>query len=193
VSCWGDNVNGQLGNGTFASSSVPSSVSGLSGVTSLIAGGGYTCVNRSNGTPACWGENLYGQLGNGAELPPPPDPGSPPPPPLKENTPQTVVGVSGATAIGRGSDHSCAITSGGFTSCVGRNDSGQLGDNTTTTRSTMDPVVGLFGMTQITGGDAHSCALRSNGTAVCWGDNSFGQLGDNTSSGSLEPVDVVGL
>ncbi len=193
VSCWGDNVNGQLGNGTFTNSNVAGAVVNLSGATSVVAGSGFTCANRSSGVPACWGENLYGQLGNAAVLPPPPQAGDPPPAPLNENTPQAVVGLSGVTAIGRGSDHACAVTGGGFVSCWGRNGSSQLGDGLTAANSSPQPAAGVIGMNQVAGGDGHSCAMRANGTAVCWGDNTFGQLGNNTTNSSTLPVAVVAL
>lgn len=67
VLCWGYNSNGQLGDGSTSTRSVPTAVSGLSsGVTSLAAGDRYTCATLSSGGTKCWGYNYYGQLGNGS-------------------------------------------------------------------------------------------------------------------------------
>lgn len=67
VQCWGGNSNGQLGNGSTTSSSLPFTVTGLNGpATALTAGYGHNCILTSAGAAQCWGYNLYGQLGNGS-------------------------------------------------------------------------------------------------------------------------------
>jgi alpha-tubulin suppressor-like RCC1 family protein len=195
VSCWGDNYNGQLGNGTFTNSSSAVTVTGMTNANAIVAGSAFTCVNRTTGIPACWGENLYGQLGNGAVLPPPPGPNDPPPPPLRENLPQSVVGLSGVTAIGRGSDHACAVTGTGTlagVSCWGRNDTNQISSGTEEASSTPQPT-SVLGANQVSGGDSHTCIMKPNGSAQCWGGNSSGQLGTNNTNSSSFPVSVVAL
>jgi alpha-tubulin suppressor-like RCC1 family protein len=63
---WGDNTDGQLGNGTPASSSVPVPVRMPQGVTaqSLAAGGNFSLAIGSDSNLYAWGDNSTGQLGN---------------------------------------------------------------------------------------------------------------------------------
>lgn len=75
----------------------------------------------------------------------------------------------------------------------GNNSSGQLGDGTTTNRSTPVQVSGLTGVTAIAAGSEHSLGLVADGTVRAWGNNSVGQLGDNATAGTNQttPVQVV--
>jgi alpha-tubulin suppressor-like RCC1 family protein len=182
VQCWGWNVFGQLGNGTFTFWSELLPVMGLgSGATALAAGNYHTCALVPGGGVKCWGRDSFGQLGAG--------PGSDQPAAVD------VMGLpSGAVAVGAGVEHSCAALAAGGVKCWGRNHAGQLGDSTRTDREVPVDVVGLgSGATAITAGEYHTCALLATGGVQCWGDNGAGQLGDGTKASHLTPVDVVGL
>lgn len=89
--------------------------------------------------------------------------------------------------------HSCALVSGGRVACWGRNQSGQLGDGSTTPRSSPTWVEGLGEASSVAVGQLHSCARLKDETIACWGDNSYGQLGDGTTTSSEKPVAVAGL
>ena len=182
ISCWGHNFFGQLGDGTTAQRLEPVGASGLgSGVTAGAAGEYHTCAIAGGGAVWCWGVNAHGQLGNGTTT--------------GAITPVAVTGLgSGVTALAAGAYHTCAVTSGGAAVCWGDNSSGQLGDGTTTTRSTPVPVSGLgSGVVAVAAGRAHTCAVTSGGALWCWGAGSFGQLGDGTSTSRSAPVAVTGL
>jgi alpha-tubulin suppressor-like RCC1 family protein len=81
VKAWGINADGQLGDGTstgpetcgevkLACSKKPVEVSGLSGVTSIAAGGAHNLALLENGAVLAWGRNTRGQLGDGTSTGP---------------------------------------------------------------------------------------------------------------------------
>ena len=66
-----------------------------------------------------------------------------------------------------GGSHACAVVNGGV-SCWGANESGQLGDGSTTSSDMPVRVAGLTDVDGIVAGGAHTCAHRSDGTVWCW-------------------------
>lgn len=75
----------------------------------------------------------------------------------------------------------------------GANTYGQLGDGTTTDRSTWAAVAGLSGVTQIAAGVGTGYAMLSDGSVRAWGWNRYGQLGDGSTTDRLTPGLVPGL
>ena len=66
VYCWGDNSNGQLGDGTNTNRDTATPVPFFTGnVTKICAGSDHTCALTTDGRLYCWGYNFYGQLGDG--------------------------------------------------------------------------------------------------------------------------------
>ena len=62
---WGDNGNGQLGDGTTSQRKVPVAVHGVSGGRAVAAGDSHSLMVRSDGTLWGWGDNGNGQVGDG--------------------------------------------------------------------------------------------------------------------------------
>lgn len=132
----------------------------------VAVGGEHTCFLLSNKHVRCWGRNHVGQLGNGQKHP-------------TEPTQSEVVGLSNATAIAAGPDHTCAIVEGGKVFCWGNNEFGQLGVGADSfgTYTTPVEVKGLSGATKISLGRGFSCAIAEGGKVFCWGKNDKLQLG----------------
>ena len=176
VRCWGDNENGQLGNGTNQNSSNLVEVQGLSDkIVQLAAGGVFTCALSDDGKLYCWGDGSNGRFGNG----------------ITEvyRTPVLVDGLNRKLdMIVAGNYHLCARTTSGEVFCWGA-----LSSEQEFTSSTPLEVKGLTGMVVgMTAGNGYTCVLTTGDGVKCWGDNYFGQLGNGTELGSWEPVDAIG-
>ena len=182
VTCWGQNTDGQLGNGTTTQSNVPVAVSGLSaGVTAIAASGRFACAMTGERVVKCWGDNYVGQTGNGVAS--------------RSLVPVDVTGRIGGMTAHSGNNHTCAVTDVDGVECWGYNYVGQLGNGTTSKDATFVPVdvSGLQGrVSAISTGTTHTCALTA-GRVACWGYNLHGELGNRTRVNSDVPVAVAGL
>jgi alpha-tubulin suppressor-like RCC1 family protein len=196
--CWGRNSEGQLGRGDFSGFNPPTLVNSGELFKEVSVGGLHTCGITLAGTGRCWGYNVAGQLGDGSTA----------------NSAMPVAVAGGATFrtdplvifhspdpdfplppgpfVAAGYDHSCAISVAGPTLCWGLNEYGQLGEGTTSNRTTPAVVAGGHAFAAITAGLRHTCALDTTGAAFCWGDNTYGELGDGTNTRRSSPVAVAG-
>src|SRR5207253_2993382 len=137
VAAWGGNEAGQLGDGTTESSDLPQAVSGLSGVTAIAAGSGFSLALLGDGTVMAWGNNRAGELGDGTTD--------------SSDVPVGSSGLSGlgVTAISAGADFSLALLGDGIVAAWGGNERGQLGDGGTEGTGLPVMVSGLSGVTAI--------------------------------------------
>lgn len=182
VSCWGRNLDGELGNGEIEDSRLPRPVAGLpDNVVDLVAGQDFHCALDALGGIWCWGRNGTGQLGDGSTA--------------DRFTPAPVTGLGApATGLAAGAGHACALLAGGQIACWGFNLFGQLGTGSTTSSPVPVAVAGLPGpMRAVAAGLSHTCAISAVDGAWCWGENVAGQLGDDSDETRLQPVAVVSL
>ncbi|MFO0606203.1 MAG: MXAN_6577-like cysteine-rich protein [Polyangiales bacterium] len=197
IVCWGENLSGQLGDGTTVNRSTPVVVPGfMVPQRVLTAYDHHTCAVGNDNRVQCWGGNTFGEANGGTEL-------SPTPRAVQfggadlEGLVDLQVGQAQTYALMATTQWRCALHRDGRVFCWGTsvtgNESGQLGDGTTTQRAVPQPVTGLTDARQIAVGWQHACALRAGGTVVCWGSNSQGQIGDGTNTNRPLPTPVMGI
>ena len=129
VRCWGQNIDGQLGDGTTTDSTTPVAVSNITNATSVSGGYQHSCVRLADGGASCWGYNYAGLLGDGTTT--------------DSTTPVTVSSLGSATKMAAGQSQSCALLSTGQGRCWGYNGSGQLGNGTIAASPLPTVVVGV--------------------------------------------------
>ncbi len=206
VWAWGENDEGQLGNGTTTYRTKPIQVKGpggvgyLSGIIAIKGGYAHTLALKSDGTVWAWGKNNFGQLGDGTTD--------------RRTTPVQVHGIDGIgfitniESIAAGNSHSIALASDSTVLTWGYNYYGQLGDgNSGGSRLSYTPGVDsnipvhaisvdgtgiLRDISSITGGSCHTLALNTGGSVLSWGYNSHGELGNGTTILQDEPGYVLG-
>ncbi len=180
-----------IGDGTGHSRYEPAPVvmdGALTGKTVVAIAGAnvHSVALTADGQVFTWGSNDFGQLGNGTTT---------------ESLEPVAVKRSGAlagkivTAIAASGLQTMVLTSDGQVFCWGSNESGQLGDGSTTRRNEPVPVItnGALGnkaITAIVAGYSHAVALTSDGRLFAWGWNLYGQLGDGSTTQRNEPVEV---
>jgi len=178
---WGANGYGRLGDGTATNRSSPVTVAG-GGTTwcAASAGGFHTAAVKTDGTLWTWGYNARGQLGDGTAT--------------NRSSPGTVAGGGNSWCrVSVGRTHAVAIKTDGTLWTWGCNSHGQLGDGTTTNRSS--PVTAAGGDTNwcfASAGNVYTAAVKTDGTLWTWGTNSGGQLGDGTTTLRSSPGTVAG-
>jgi len=188
VMCWGENSEGQLGNGSTTPSATPVSASLPSGFTAahVTVGEEHSCALSTSGAVICWGKNDYGQLGDGSNA-------------ANSPTPVAVSSLgSGVTRIAAGATHTCAVQAGGAL-CWGSNLYGEIGfgvmGNGLHTPQAVDAVSG-FTVADVGAGQNFSCAISTAGALECWGRNDSGQLGNGQggfNADQYSPVPVSGV
>ncbi len=177
VSCWGDGVLGQLGDGTTSARGTPAAVSSLGPTTDVSSFWFHTCALLLDRTVACWGWNQAGQLGDGTKS--------------DRSIPVKVSGLSDVLQISAGVNHTCAVLVDGSVRCWGSNSFGQLGNGGGASQTKPVIVTNLAGAVEVHAGLLHTCARTLDGSVWCWGWNDDGQVGDGTTLARSVPVRVL--
>ena len=218
VFSWGYNKYGQLGNNSTELSLIPVQVvkgdysgtmylgdNASNKIIKVVLGDSFSAALAEDGTVYTWGNNYYGQLGNNSTA--------------ESHYPIRVVkgAYNGATYLGDNASnkiidievafyHVIALAEDGSVYSWGRNNYGQLGNNSTSQSNYPIQVLkGVYDGTTYLGDDAsnkiidiassgyHSLALAQDGSVYSWGRNNYGQLGNNSTTHSNVPVQVKGV
>jgi alpha-tubulin suppressor-like RCC1 family protein len=176
--CWGQNVNGQLGDGTTTSRARPTPVAGGHFFILVSAGAGYSCGITTQNRAYCWGQNTTGQLGDGTTT--------------DRLRPVAVASSKRFSQVRSGYFHTCAVDPFNAAFCWGHNSNGQLGDNSKISRLTPVRVRGGLAFRRVFTAGFHSCGATLDNRGYCWGRNEDGQLGDGTTIQKLKPTLIAG-
>ena len=176
--CWGDNDEGQLGDGTTRTSETPVRVATDARFRSVTAGFAHTCGLAVDGRAYCWGER--GVKGGRAAVP---------------ARPITVGGALRFASLSAGSYYTCGVVTSGAGYCWGNNDFGELGDGTTKPATEPRPVAGGHRFRRVVAqranGRPHTCGVTVDAKALCWGWESEA-LGRRDLEDTSSPGQVVG-
>ena len=158
-------------------------------IMQTVNGNGYSLALSADGTVYAWGRNEYGQLGNGVTA-------TNSPTPVAVKTTGTSMDGKTIMQVAAGATHSLALATDGTIYAWGKNEYGQLGNDSTinspipvAVKTTGTPMDGKK-IIQIHAGYEHSLALASDGTVYTWGRNNFGQLGKNDATDAHIPAAV---
>jgi alpha-tubulin suppressor-like RCC1 family protein len=92
--------------------------------------------------------------------------------------------------ISGGSNHTAAVKVDGTLWAWGANNYKQLGDGTTTNRTSPVQIGTATNWKSVAAGQFHTIALKTDGTLWAWGNNGYGQLGDGTTIDKSTPVQI---
>ncbi len=182
--CWGENEDGQLGDGTTALKKTAVDVLGLEDtITGISAGYNHSCALTSGREVACWGNNALYQLGDGTQT--------------SRSTAVVVELWDLALDISAGYFHTCAAGSR-TVYCWGIVGYKVLEGEEVVYIAYEPYEMDLRNLPagehieSVAAGSDFDCLLTDGGSVYCWGRNDKGQLGRGENSYSDEVPGRVG-
>ena len=186
---WGSNNNGQLGTNGASNAHMSSPVQTVAGGTTwkmVSVGNGYSnapanhvAAIKTDGTLWVWGYNGNGQLGDNTRT-------------SRSSPVQTVTFGTNWMQVSAGYYHTAAVKNDGTLWTWGLGTSGQLGDNSISSKSSpVQTIASGNTWLQAACGNTYTAAIKTDGTLWTWGLGTSGQLGDSTSISKSSPVQTI--
>eukprot|EP01080_Neovahlkampfia_damariscottae_P012720 gene12720-6917_t len=181
---FGDNLSGQLGDGTSLNKEVPTLITAFDNVASVSNYRYHTIVLLKNGSVSTAGGGsgaTDGELGDGTTT---------------GRNYFVVLNLNNIIQVAAGQSFSHFLNNAGEIYSCGSNIVGELGDGTTISKSSPQKISLNQFIVQVAAGNAHALFLTKDGLVFATGDNSFGQTGNSTASISVfqyEPGLISGL
>jgi len=191
VWCWGNNADGQLGQGTTGGSlPAPASVATPVPFTAIASGAAFTCGLGTDSLAYCWGQNTYGMLGDSSSA-------------AGRSSPGPVAGGHHFASLTAGWNHVCALEATGTAWCWGSNLFGELGTPVagagapcvggTACNGVPEPVDGSIAFATLAAGVYRTCGLDGAGNVYCWGLHNTANLNTPTLLGAAGTATQLSL
>jgi alpha-tubulin suppressor-like RCC1 family protein len=180
---WGNNGNGELGDGTTTSRAVPTPgkrVTGMAKIVQLQSSRSYSLALDENGVLWGWGVNSGQVLASGSAY--------------SFSTPVKISLPGPVARFATGGSHALALARNGKLWAWGDNGNGQLGIGTTAVTAGVSEIplpAAMAAIASLAASTLSSYALDANGQLWSWGYNGYGQLGDGATQRQSSPTAVA--
>ena len=168
---WGNDLYGNLGDGSTNDSSTPIKI--MDNVKGVSLGSTCSAAITKDGSLYMWGDNEHGKLGNGST----------------NDSSIPIKIMDNVKAVSLGYEHNAVITEEGSLYLWGSNKYGKLGNGTT--NDSLTPVKIMDNVKAVSLGSEHSGAITEDGSLYMWGANWCYQLGNGTREDSLTPIKIM--
>jgi alpha-tubulin suppressor-like RCC1 family protein len=173
VYCWGENFDGELGDGTRTDRHKPIAVVSTLAFRQVTVGYHHTCGATNGDQAYCWGRNQFGQVGDTSRSD-------------RRVKPFLVSRTLKFHQLDAGPASTCGVTTDTRAFCWGDGRFGQLGNGGQAVAFAPKAVAGGLHFTRVSAGDFYTCGETGTDRAYCWG-----RLLDEATGFTVHPAPVA--